>query len=108
MSAHAHKNWGSDYEGQAIFARVLALVFMVLSIFMVIYAAYNFRKRGDMLQCALLLVPLLKAQSEGIMLLAEPRGSLPCFRAAAAVASFRCITSTKLCSIEGLRQLVYK
>ncbi len=52
VSAHAHKNWGSDYEGQAIFARALALCFMVLSIGMVLYAAYNFRKRGDMLQCA--------------------------------------------------------
>ena len=64
MSAHAHKNWGSDYEGQAIFARVLALVFMVLSIVMVIYAAYNFRKRGDMLQCAPLQLPLLGSQNE--------------------------------------------
>lgn len=52
MSAHAHKNWGSEYEGQAIFARSLALLFMVLSIVMVIYAANNFRRRGDMLQYA--------------------------------------------------------
>ena len=53
VSAHAHKNWGSEYEGQAIFARSLALLFMVLSIVMVIYAANNFRRRGDMLQYAL-------------------------------------------------------
>ncbi|KAK9825872.1 hypothetical protein WJX81_007432 [Elliptochloris bilobata] len=50
VSAHAHKNWGSDYQGQAVFTRVIALIFMVLSIVMVVYAAYNFRKRGDMLQ----------------------------------------------------------
>ena len=51
VSAHAHKNWGTDYEGHAIFVRSVSLVLMVLSIFMAIYAAYNFHYRGEMLQC---------------------------------------------------------
>ena len=50
VSAHAHKNWGTDYEGHAIFVRSVSLVLMVLSIFMAIYAAYNFHYRGEMLQ----------------------------------------------------------
>ena len=50
VSAHAHKNWGTDYEGNAIFVRSVSLVLMVLSIFMAIYAAYNFYNRGEMLQ----------------------------------------------------------
>ena len=53
VSAHAHKNWGTDYESNAIFVRSVSLVLMVLSIFMAIYAAYNFYYRGEMLQCAL-------------------------------------------------------
>ena len=52
MSGHAHKNWGSDYAARAIFVRVLALVMMALSILMTLYAAYNFRLRGEMLLCA--------------------------------------------------------
>ena len=51
VSAHAHKNWGQQYEGHAIFVRSVSLVLMVLSIFMAIYAAYNFHRRGEMLQC---------------------------------------------------------
>ncbi len=50
VSAHAHKNWGSDYEGHAIFVRSISLVLMVLSIFMACYAAWSFNKRGEMLQ----------------------------------------------------------
>jgi hypothetical protein len=60
VSAHAHKNWGTDYESNAIFVRSVSLVLMVLSIFMAIYAAYNFYYRGEMLQCVLLYqYPLL-------------------------------------------------
>lgn len=54
VSAHAHKNWGTDYEGHAIFVRSVSLVLMVLSIFMAVYAAWNFHYRGEMLQCTLL------------------------------------------------------
>ena len=50
VSAHAHKNWGTDYEAHAIFVRSVSLVLMVLSIFMAVYAAYNFHYRGEMLQ----------------------------------------------------------
>ena len=53
VSAHAHKNWGQQYEGHAIFVRSVSLALMVLSIFMAVYAAYNFHRRGEMLQCAL-------------------------------------------------------
>jgi hypothetical protein len=52
VSAHAHKNWGQRYEGHAIFVRSVSLALMVLSIFMAVYAAYNFHRRGEMLQCA--------------------------------------------------------
>ena len=52
VSGHAHKNWGSDYAARAIFVRVLALIMMALSILMTLYAAYNFRLRGEMLLCA--------------------------------------------------------
>ena len=51
VSGHAHKNWGSDYAARAIFVRVLALIMMALSILMTLYAAYNFRIRGEMLLC---------------------------------------------------------
>lgn len=50
VSAHAHKNWGTDYEGHAIFVRSISLALMVLSIFMAVYAAYSFHNRGEMLQ----------------------------------------------------------
>ena len=53
VSAHAHKNWGQQYEGHAIFVRSVSLALMVLSIFMAVYAAYNFHRRGEMLQCVL-------------------------------------------------------
>ena len=60
VSAHAHKNWGTDYESNAIFVRSVSLVLMVLSIFMAIYAAFNFYYRGEMLQCVFpSSVPLL-------------------------------------------------
>ena len=52
VSGHAHKNWGSDVAARAIFVRVLALIMMALSILMTLYAAYNFRLRGEMLLCA--------------------------------------------------------
>ena len=55
VSGHAHKNWGSDVAARAIFVRVLGLIMMTLSILMTLYAAYNFRLRGEMLLCALLL-----------------------------------------------------
>jgi len=50
VSGVAHKSWGRAYEGHALFARALATGMMVLSIFMAVYAARNFKVRGDMLQ----------------------------------------------------------
>lgn len=49
VSGHAHKNWGSDYVKQAVAVRILALVMMLIGISMAIYAAINFRVRGNML-----------------------------------------------------------
>ena len=49
VSGHAHKHWGSDFAARAIFVRVLGLIMMALSILMTLYAAYNFRLRGEML-----------------------------------------------------------
>jgi len=49
VSGHAHKHWGSEYVGRAVSVRVLALLMMAISIGMALYAAYNFKKRGDML-----------------------------------------------------------
>jgi hypothetical protein len=46
----AHKKWSGAALDNVIFVRVIALVTMCLSIFMAIYAANNFRVRGDMLQ----------------------------------------------------------
>ena len=49
VSGHAHKHWGTEFATRAIAVRVLALMMMGISIGMAIYAAYNFKKRGDML-----------------------------------------------------------
>lgn len=49
VSGHAHKHWGSEYMTRAVSVRVLALLMMGISIGMAVYAAYNFKKRGDML-----------------------------------------------------------
>lgn len=49
VSGHAHKNWGSDYVKQAVAVRILALTMMLIGISMAIYAAINFRIRGNML-----------------------------------------------------------
>lgn len=49
VSGHAHKHWGSDYVKQAVAVRVLALTMMLIGICMAIYAAVNFRIRGNML-----------------------------------------------------------
>lgn len=49
MAGHAHRHWGSDFTARAISVRVLALIMMLISIFMAVYAAYNFKIRGDML-----------------------------------------------------------
>jgi uncharacterized membrane protein YidH (DUF202 family) len=49
VSGHAHKKWGAEYLKRAISVRILALLMMGISIAMAVYAAYNFKKRGDML-----------------------------------------------------------
>jgi hypothetical protein len=49
VSGHAHHHWGSDFTTRAVAVRVLALIMMAISIAMAVYAAYNFKKRGDML-----------------------------------------------------------
>ena len=50
VSGVAHKSWGRAYEGHAAFVRTISTAMMVLSIFMAVYAARNFKLRGDMLQ----------------------------------------------------------
>ena len=50
VSGVAHKSWGRAYEGHAVFVRSMATGMMCLSIFMAVYAARNFKVRGDMLQ----------------------------------------------------------
>jgi len=49
VAGHAHRHWGSDFTVRAIGVRVLALLMMAISIGMAIYAAINFKRRGDML-----------------------------------------------------------
>eukprot|EP00890_Picochlorum_soloecismus_P000314 jgi/Picsp_1/1283/NSC_04764-R1_vacuolar transport chaperone-like protein len=49
VSGHAHKHWGTEFTTRAIAVRVLALLMMGISIVMAVYAAYNFKRRGDML-----------------------------------------------------------
>ena len=49
ISGHGHKHWGSDYTNRAIFVRLLALGMMAIAIGMAVYAAINFRIRGEML-----------------------------------------------------------
>ncbi|KAI7840567.1 hypothetical protein COHA_005720 [Chlorella ohadii] len=49
VAGHAHRHWGSDFTVRAVGVRVLALVMMAISIGMAIYAAINFKRRGDML-----------------------------------------------------------
>ncbi len=49
VAGHAHRHWGSDFTARAIAVRVLALIMMAISIGMACYAAWNFKRRGDML-----------------------------------------------------------
>ncbi|KAK9807602.1 hypothetical protein WJX72_003870 [[Myrmecia] bisecta] len=49
ISGHAQKHWDSHRQ-RAIFVRALALVMMAISIFMAIYATWNFKLRADMLE----------------------------------------------------------
>lgn len=49
VSGHAHKHWGGDYVKRAVAVRLLALTMMVIGIVMAVYAAINFRVRGNML-----------------------------------------------------------
>lgn len=49
VAGHAHRKWGSDFTSRAIAVRLLALFMMLISIGMAVFAAYNFKKRGDML-----------------------------------------------------------
>lgn len=49
VSGHAHRHWGDEFSSRAIAVRVLALVMMAISIAMAVFAAYNFKRRGDML-----------------------------------------------------------
>ena len=49
VSGHAHHHWSTEFTNRAIAVRVMALVMMAISIGMACYAAYNFKKRGDML-----------------------------------------------------------
>ena len=51
VAGHAHRHWGSDFTARAVAVRVLALIMMGIAIAMALFAAYNFRKRGDMLVC---------------------------------------------------------
>lgn len=50
LSGHAHKNWGDTNAAGTVFVRAIALAMMAISILMTLYAAYNFRLRGEMLQ----------------------------------------------------------
>lgn len=50
VSGHAHRHWSGEFMTRAIAVRVLALAMMAISIGMAIYAAINFKRRGDMLQ----------------------------------------------------------
>ena len=49
ISGHAHKNWGDTYVTGSIFVRGIALAMMGIAILMTLYAAHNFRLRGEML-----------------------------------------------------------
>lgn len=49
VSGHAHKHWGGDFYKKAVAVRVLALAMMCIGIVMAVYAAVNFRLRGNML-----------------------------------------------------------
>lgn len=49
VAGHAHHHWGSDFTMRAVGVRVLALFMMAISIGMAVYAAFNFKRRGDML-----------------------------------------------------------
>lgn len=49
VAGHAHRHWGSDFTVRAVGVRLLALLMMAISIGMAVYAAINFKRRGDML-----------------------------------------------------------
>jgi hypothetical protein len=49
VAGHAHHQWEQEYLARAVVVRILALIMMAISIAMAIFAAYNFKRRGDML-----------------------------------------------------------
>lgn len=50
VAGHAHKHYSADFTARAIFVRSLALIMLLSSIAMALYATYNFRLRSSMLQ----------------------------------------------------------
>lgn len=50
VAGHAHRHWDSDFTARAIFVRSLALIMLLSSVAMALYAAYSFRLRSSMLQ----------------------------------------------------------
>eukprot|EP01025_Chloroclados_australasicus_P003226 TRINITY_DN10750_c0_g2_i1.p1 TRINITY_DN10750_c0_g2~~TRINITY_DN10750_c0_g2_i1.p1 ORF type:complete len:191 (-),score=14.62 TRINITY_DN10750_c0_g2_i1:353-841(-) len=50
VSGHAHKHWGSEYARNAIVTRVFAMLMMLVSIFMAVYASFLFAYRGSLLK----------------------------------------------------------
>lgn len=50
VAGHAHQHWGPDFTARAIFVRSLALIMLLSSVAMALYATYNFRLRSSMLQ----------------------------------------------------------
>jgi hypothetical protein len=54
IAGHAHKHWGEEYNRTTIVARVLALLVMLTSILVAIYAAGLYVWRAVALRCAAL------------------------------------------------------
>mmetsp|Transcript_23778 Transcript_23778/g.52153 ORF Transcript_23778/g.52153 Transcript_23778/m.52153 type:complete len:133 (+) Transcript_23778:260-658(+) len=53
VAGHAHRHWGDDFTERAVLTRVIALVMLLISIVMALWAGYNFQKRAVYLEAKL-------------------------------------------------------
>lgn len=51
VSGHVHRQWGEEYQHNAVASRLLALAMMLTSILMAIYAAFLYAWRASALKC---------------------------------------------------------
>jgi hypothetical protein len=50
VAGHAHRHWGDEFTGSAIYVRVISMFMLATSVVMACWAGYNFNHRANLLQ----------------------------------------------------------